>query len=495
MYDIEKEINPNEYYQECKKFYWKYLEIEHELNEFSELKCKNILSYISKYSLDTDYLPVLIHHLNQKELEMMSKIRESSKFVEFSPVSFLSSLVAGQTFNIGIQKLSNFYNSPPTPTSYFDFFVGLSLLEKQSYKFDANRATFIDKVSEICRRQFFKEIPIPFDGNHFVCESSNQYTRLVLHNIYKVLISFEGHRSHDNDYLESTNMTNLFHGRKCSHWIILFFSIKIVYEQLESFGVTIKGVDTVPPLEIRFIGITLGDYCILYFHRPPQILLIKNVENYIRNHSFDTNPNMFFKKLTQKEMHLLISTQLSLKRTFQDRDIFSSSVHPLIFSDEKFIFFNQNILPYMFKHDNNIRDQKILLANVHKFISDSNYIFKPIFASTPSTLAINNMEDLEPFHKCDYSPWKDQGKVVMTTRSNVPAIVIGLNDANSNYAELLTVYGDIETLKLTSYKPILNISRGEVLKIIYVLGLANLSYARIKGVAFDEDKQPRFLIE
>ncbi|CAX40917.1 conserved hypothetical protein [Candida dubliniensis CD36] len=496
LFGISEPIPESNYYKLCREHYRIFNVIEQELNDFNESKNYKIRDYITKYSLNSVFLPTLLFFLRREDFEIKLNIRNKSSAVEFSKGVFLANLVAGQSFNIGIKMLSKFFEEPLNSRSYESFWFAISLLQKKSFKIIKARNIFLEGAAEILRKLTTEYYPLPLVDDHYTFKTVDEYSDKVSHYIQLLYQCYCDIRCEESNYLEATNLLSMYSGRHKGDQLLVASSlIKVVDEQLDALDIRITSGEEKPKLLLTSMGTALiGDYCVPFLTGHPRVLKKEKFLDVCRSIS-EPLANRALLPITKVEIQSMICYYGTALKFLDGRDVLSPPCHPSTYCDDTFTFFAQFILPCLFRKEVSNFNMQILLQNVREFLDDSNHIYYPIFSRLPILSGYPLLIEIAPqYLQCNYSPNNLQGKIVITNRSDVAAIVLGTCSDSSLY-QVLNAYGELEQLRDTSFTVVDNVSTEEVETFIELVGLANLLYVRIKGVSLKEGEEPRFIIE
>lgn len=496
LYGISEPIPESNYYRLCKEHLRRFNEIERELNDFNESKNYKIRDYITKYSLDLVFLPTLLYFLRQEDFQIKLNIRNKSNTVEFSKGVFLANLVAGQSFNIGIKMLTKFSEEPLNSRSYESFWFTFSLLQKKSFKLIKARNLFLEGAAETLRKLTTEYYPLPLVDNKYTFKTVDEYSNKVA--LYTQLLyqSYCDIRCEESNYMESTNLLSMYSGRHKGDQLLVASSlIKVVDEELEALDIRITSGEDKPKLLLAPMGTALiGDYCVPFLAGHPRVLKKEKFLNVCRSIS-EPLANRALLPITKDEIQAMICYYGTALKFLDGLDVLSPPCHPSTYGDDTFTFFGQFILPCLFRKEVSNFNMQILLQNVRDFLVNANHIYYPIFSRLPILSGYSLLiEDAPQYLPCNYLPSLLQGKIVITNRSDAPAIVVGTcND--SLFYQVLNAYGELERLRDTSFTVVDRVKAEEVEMFVELVGLANLIYVRIKGVSLREGEEPRFIIE
>lgn len=496
LFGISEPIPESNYYKLCREHYRIFNVIEQELNDFNESKNYKIRDYITKYSLNSVFLPTLLFFLRREDFEIKLNIRNKSSAVEFSKGVFLANLVAGQSFNIGIKMLSKFFEEPLNSRSYESFWFAISLLQKKSFKIIKARNIFLEGAAEILRKLTTEYYPLPLVDDHYTFKTVDEYSDKVSHYIQLLYQCYCDIRCEESNYLEATNLLSMYSGRHKGDQLLVASSlIKVVDEQLDALDIRITSGEEKPKLLLTSMGTALiGDYCVPFLTGHPRVLKKEKFLDVCRSIS-EPLANRALLPITKVEIQSMICYYGTALKFLDGRDVLSPPCHPSTYCDDTFTFFAQFILPCLFRKEVSNFNMQILLQNVREFLDDSNHIYYPIFSRLPILSGYPLLIEIAPqYLQCNYLPNNLQGKIVITNRSDVAAIVLGTCSDSLLY-QVLNAYGELEQLRDTSFTVVDNVSTEEVETFVELVGLANLLYVRIKGVSLKEGEEPRFIIE
>ena len=172
----------------------------------------------------------------------------------------------------------------------------------------------------------------------------------------------------------------------------------------------------------------------------------------------------------------------------------SPPCHPSTYGDDTFTFWPVHIAMFIQKESEQFQYANITTKCQRLSCKCQSYILSH-FSRLPILSGYSLLiEDAPQYLPCNYLPSLLQGKIVITNRSDAPAIVVGTcND--SLFYQVLNAYGELERLRDTSFTVVDRVKAEEVETFVELVGLANLIYVRIKGVSLREGEEPRFIIE
>lgn len=497
---LNKNLNLN-WYEECKLYYWKYLEIEKEINEFNEFKNRFIDSYIEKYCFDDNYLPVLLNHLKIKENQWRLDIKNKDKsLIEFSTSSFLAKLIAVQTFRIGLTYIVDFnkLSSSFSISSYEKYWFGIGLLQKKSYKLVEKRRKRFNQI-RIALKEVMNHInPIPIINEEYCFETPNKYCQYIGKLIYNLLIMLQDWRvDEENISLEAFNMLSIYGGFKGHYILIASLVLKVVEDELKDLNIKILNHQIKPKISLTYIGIIVGNRIITFFKGKPMFGKVNTIKFFLRNEILSYGEEFCLTPMDSDKLGMLIFGQIPMISKFKGRRFFETHHDINSFTELGFQNVYDRIIPLLISEKPSLYPfSPRLISYLEKFICGTNYFYLSIFKHGRFKSLPDDFECNPGCGEIILKPIEYIGKMVMLNRPDIPAII------HSHALVGITLRGlcidsYYSNVGYKSFKVMDNVSTDEILKFIDFIGVANLSYHRITGLRFDDDgkKIPRFIIE
>lgn len=502
-YEIDKLVEPNDYYNECRSYYWKYLEIEKELHDFDEMKNRKIDKYIEKYSFDDNYLPPLLYHLQHEENKWRQDILNCSKFIEFSSSSFLAKLVAGQTFRIGLNKLLDCYKSPENLDSFDEFNFACSLLQKKSYKIINNRRKFFNKIRKVLNHFMTVKHPLPIINDSYCFQNNADYSQYVASLIYSLLLKFKNWTTFDADYIESYNTLTVSSGIKGHHHIITSMIVKVIKEELDKLNIKIHNNEEKDKINLTYSGARIGDSLIWYIFGELHFFTVGDFDR-VALERFASSDNSLLSPLSNHGSSDMYKIEDSIIDRLLGKKYLQKIYNPNAFCENYSVLLCKVLFPKLMQESMSkfslffISTTDIITRDIKEslrvFLSGENSFYYSFFKHGKLNILPKDFVPGPGFLETDYSPNEYQGNMVMIKRLRIPAVVIGQNPDGVTYKSLC-IDSKYSINKSTLFEVMDDISPQDILRFIDCIGPANLSYLRIYGVSFDDGKTPKFLID